>query len=124
MLYISSEIPSSEGSLEQRSEQVRMSRQVVLLTSLLRSATSSCNSKHDPLPAASLSVYNMWIMIVHKSFKINGCLCSAPAPMEQGLHPLSRNTATAILSDLLGSEEGGKWEYKGMERGAVSLVVV
>lgn len=100
-----------------------MSRQVVPLASLLRSDTSSCNCKHDPLPSASLSLSIMWITIVHKSFKINGSLCSALAPTEQGLHPSSR-TATAIICDLLCSEVGGKFEYRGMERGVVGLVVV
>lgn len=57
----------------------------------------------------------MWIIIVHKSSKINGCLCSAPVPLEQGLHPLSQTTATAIIYDLLCSEGAGNGNTEGWE---------
>lgn len=38
---------------------------------------------------------------------MNGCLCSAPAPLEQGLHPLLGTTGAAVMYDLLCSEGEG-----------------
>ena len=49
----------------------------------------------------------MRMIIAQSSSKINGSLCSAPAPLECGLHPLLGSTGAAIVYDLLFSEGGG-----------------